>query len=114
MPVWSVNGLKKAASSAAVQLPPQVLTKIVRVCAIDRSVMMSGPTDAAVAAAATPLRNVRRRMVILRGPSRLDGGRDSIAGSAGIAALRGPDGNSSCQNLANRGWIGCTSSPQQT
>src|ERR671923_2850324 len=62
MPVASVNGLKKAASSAAVQLPPHVLTKIVRVWAIVRCVTMSGPADAAVAAA-NPLRNVRRRMM---------------------------------------------------
>ena len=52
MPVASVNGLKNAASSAAVQLPPQVLTKIVRVWAIVRSVTISGPAVAAVAAAA--------------------------------------------------------------
>ena len=54
MPVASVNGLKKAASSAAVQLPPQVLTKIVRVCAIVRSVTISGPPNAAAATAALP------------------------------------------------------------
>src|SRR5437867_3821732 len=67
MPVASVNGLKKAASSAAVQLPPQVLTNIVRVWAIVRSVTINGPAAAAVAVAANPLRNVRRRMVVLRG-----------------------------------------------
>src|SRR5467141_4318033 len=65
MPVASVNGLKKAASSAAVQLPPQVLTKIVRVWAIVRSVTISGPAAAAVTVEANPLRNVRRRMVVL-------------------------------------------------
>jgi hypothetical protein len=53
-------------------------------------VTISGPADAAVAA--TPLRNVRRRMTDLHGreeaPSHLDGGRNSIAGFADIAPLR--------------------------
>src|SRR2546428_13512590 len=61
MPVASVNGLKNACSSAAVQLPPHVLTMIVRVCAIVRSVTIRGPA----AAAATALRKVRRLMTVL-------------------------------------------------
>src|ERR1043165_6140705 len=58
-PVAPLNGLKNAASSAAVQLPPQVLTYSVRVCARAVEVSIRG---ARVALAAVPARN-RRRLV---------------------------------------------------
>src|SRR5262245_30075761 len=63
MPVCSVNGLNRAASSAAVQLPPQVLTVIVRVWAMVRSVMIRGLARAAAA----PLINARRPRSTSRG-----------------------------------------------
>jgi hypothetical protein len=45
-------------------------------------------------------------MVILRDPSHLDGGRDSIAGSAGIAALRRPQhGGAACAQYGLPGRI---------
>src|SRR5687767_14636237 len=59
MPVFSVNGLKNAASSAAVQLPPHVLTLSVLSCAAARR----AATGASAAAAAVVFRNVLRFMV---------------------------------------------------